>query len=39
MPHPTIYAITGPPGSGKTTLSHRLLDIFSNSIYIPMDSY
>lgn len=39
MYYPTIYAVTGPPGSGKTTLCHQLLDLFAGARYISMDSY
>lgn len=26
MPHPTLVAVSGPPGAGKTTLAHALAD-------------
>lgn len=34
-----IFAITGPPGSGKTTLCRQLAAYFSHSTYISMDDY
>eukprot|EP01155_Anaeramoeba_flamelloides_P001328 Anaeramoba_flamelloidesa1054883_111.p1 GENE.a1054883_111~~a1054883_111.p1 ORF type:complete len:461 (+),score=115.81 a1054883_111:25-1383(+) len=36
---PVLVAISGPSGAGKTTISNKVLDFFSQAISISMDNY
>ena len=38
MRHPSIYLISGVPGSGKSSVSVALMQRFSNGLHIPVDS-